>query len=166
MPFSNVVQLRQRIRKNCPEGRVKSCLEAWTGELDTESRMSLIKRHFFPRWWRVLQQLPSAQNCYVQRIVLILVHGSTNEEELYLDLMLRWSQNPGSRIWCCEGIHHLMFSLGMGRVYYYMKEWDEYLWPREQTVVNFTIIFHSSLSFPILCHVSCCVPPWNIPSYW
>lgn len=38
------------------------------------------------------------QDCYAQQAVLVLVHGSANEEVLYLDPILRRSQNPGIEI--------------------------------------------------------------------
>ena len=55
-----------------------------------------------------LTTITQCSEFYVRQIVLVLVHGSINEEELYLDLMLRWSQNPGSIVWCCDGIYHLL----------------------------------------------------------
>lgn len=73
------------------EGGVKSCLSQWAGEIEPEQNEPNGKA-FLPL---PMVESPHVcpvvfQNCYAWQIVLVLAHGSTNEEELYLDLMSRW----------------------------------------------------------------------------
>lgn len=159
---------------NVDNGKARTAQRGWSQELSTTmdwrathqpdqeafSLLSMVEglHHICPLGFR---------NWFAGQIVLALVHGSTNEE-LYLDLIVRaWSQNPGMKIWCCYGIHPLCcFPWGWGWGYFIMKR-NEYLGPREQNVVNFIvahyslIISHRGTHIPVLCHVSCSVPPYD-----